>query len=305
MPSGVTACPSCWTVDELRPARAVARGFGIIGRVVKKNDERHTVTFEEVRPETHGRHWRSLPQKNGALSGRLRRISVACAAAIFLISCSADPTSGTPDKETVGADDGNKNVESTTDKPEVTLVDSGFGQSGAYVQGIAIVTNSSDASVGEFVTVSANFLDKSGDIIGTEEQVESFSWVGQQLVLPIWLDLSDNESAKVSKMEASVSISDYGAAQPKPALPILKSTEVKKTKYEGTTTSFAFKNTTDNDLENLRVGVVCYNKGGDINGGQSAYPNLSPAGKTIRIDSSVTTSGTPKACKAFLNYGAA
>jgi hypothetical protein len=232
---------------------------------------------------------------------RLRWLLAACAATTLLVSCSADADSS--DKATVGVDNGDENARSSTDKPAVELVESGFGQSDVYVQGIAIVTTNNDASVGEFVTVSVNFLDKLGRIIGTEEQTESFSWVGQQLVLPIWLDLSDSPTAKVSKIEPSVSISDYGAAEPKPPLPILKSTEVKKTKYEGTTTSFAFKNTTDSDLKSLRVGVVCYNKGGNIIGGQSTYPNLSPAGKTIRIDSNVTTSSTPRSCKAFLNYG--
>jgi hypothetical protein len=225
----------------------------------------------------------------------------ACAAAILLVSCSAN---GNPSNiGTVGADNGNENASSRSGKPAVELVDLGFGQSGAYVQGVAIVTTNTDASVGEFVTASVNFLDESGRIIGTEEQVESFNWVGQQLVLPIWLDLSDNPKAKVSKIVPSVSISDYGAAEPRAALPILKSTEVKKTRFDGTTTSFAFKNTTDTDLKNLRVGVVCYDKGGKISGGQSTYPNLSPADKTIRIDSNVTTSGTPRICKAFLNYG--
>jgi hypothetical protein len=233
----------------------------------------------------------------------LRSFLGAFAAAILLVSCSGHSSSS--DNTTVGVDGGNENASSGTDKPAVKLVDSGFGQSDVYVQGIAIVTTDSQASVGEFVTVSVNFLDKSGHILGTEDQVESFSWVGQQLVLPIWLDLSDKRSAKVFKIEPSVSISDYGAAEAKPPLPILKSTEVKKTRYDGTTASFAFKNTTDNDLKDLRVGVVCYNKAGDIIGGQSTYQSLAPARKTIRVDSNVTKSGTPRLCKAFLNYGAA
>lgn len=237
---------------------------------------------------------------------RLRSVVTAIIAVTFLAACSpgVPSSNGTPaDKQTVGSDGGRQNAPTDTGQASVDLVASGFGQSDAYVQGIAIVTTRSKASVGRFVTVSANFLDKSGAIIGTEEQVESFSWVGQQLVLPIWLDLSDKRSAKVAKIDPRVSISDYGDdASAKPALPILKSTQVKKVRFQGTTASFAFKNDSDTDLKHLRVGVVCY-KGGRIIGGKSTYPDLAPAHQTIRIDTDVVTTGKPKTCKAFLNYG--
>jgi len=206
----------------------------------------------------------------------------------------------------IGADGGEQNAQ-TKPKPggaKVTLKASGFGQSGAYVQGIAIVTTQSKSSVGQFVTVSANFFDKSDALVATEQQVESFSWVGQKLVLPIWLDLSDKGSVKIARMKPSVTISDNGgAAAAKAELPVLKSTEVRKSKYEGTTASFAFKNNSDTDLENLRVGVVCYDKAGRIIGGQASYPDLAPARQTIRIDTQVVTSHKPKLCKAFPSYG--
>ena len=55
---------------------------------------------------------------------------------------------------------------------------------------IVIVTTETKESVGEFVTAWVNFLDPAETILKTEEQVESFAWVNQRVVLPVWLDLS-------------------------------------------------------------------------------------------------------------------
>ena len=179
----------------------------------------------------------------------------------------------------------------------------GFGQADEYPTGIAIVTTDSKASIGESVTVSANLVDANGKILATEEQVEQFNWVGQQLVMPISFDLSNQPRAKAAKIEASASISDYGMnSEERAPLPTLSSVEVKRGEYGGRTATFAFKNTTAEALKNLRVGVVCYVKAGSIIGGSSEYPSLAAPGSTIRIDSEVTTSEMPANCKAFPNY---
>jgi len=135
------------------------------------------------------------------------------------------------------------------------------------------------------------------------EQVESFSWVGQELVLPI---TAANIKAKnrVARIEASLAISDHGISpEPKAPLPVLNATQISGNDYGmGFKAAFAFTNETDVDLQDLRVGVVCYNKAQKIIGGGVTYPNLAPAGKTIRIDTDLTVSSKPTACKAFLNY---
>lgn len=204
-----------------------------------------------------------------------------------------------------GSDGGDKNASSgtTDDKATVEIVDSGFGQSESSVQGIVIVTTDTEAALGEFVTVTANFLDADGQIIATEEQVESLSWVGQELVLPVSLYL-DDDSVKVASIDPSVSLSDYGSQESSAApLPVLEATEIKKGEYGGYTASFGFTNETATDLEDLRVGVVCYDKAEEIIGGTSNYPPPVPAGKTIRIDADLTVSKKPASCKAFMNYG--
>lgn len=183
------------------------------------------------------------------------------------------------------------------------IVASGFGQSGEYTQGIVVVTTDDEAAIGESVTVAVNFLDADGQIIATEEQVESFSWVGQELVLPVWLDQSPSKT-KVASIEPSVSLSDYGSEEAKAPLPVLDATEIKKAEYgDGFTASFGFTNETQSDLKDLRVGIACYNAANNIIGGTSDYPELASAGKTIRIDADVMVSGKPATCKAFVNYG--
>lgn len=187
-------------------------------------------------------------------------------------------------------------------KPTVTLVDSGYGQSESVVQAIVIVTNDSEAAIGESVTVSVNFLDADGKIVATEEQVESFNWVGQQLVLPV-THFAESESVRVTSIEPSVSLSAYGVTHPAmDPLPVLKASEIKKAEFGGYTASFAFTNETNSDLKDLRVGVACYDKANHIIGGTSEYPSLAPAGKTIRIEADPIVPGKPASCKAFVNY---
>lgn len=216
---------------------------------------------------------------------------VACAGSPGSNNTSPPPTSSTTDSE--------------AGKPAVTLVDSGLGQKGEYVQGIAIVTSQGEAAVGEFVTVSMNFLDSSGAIMATEEQVEQLRWAGQQLVLPVWLDLSGQPRATVASVEASLSLSDHGSSEEsRPELPALQSKAIKKEKYgNGYSATFEMTNDTDAALEDARIGVVCYDATEKIIGGASEYPNLVAPGKTIRLDVSVTTSGKPANCKALPSYG--
>ncbi|WP_067856959.1 hypothetical protein [Nocardia shimofusensis] len=219
---------------------------------------------------------------------------LTAAAAVVLTGCGeSESTATSPGSGAAG--DG---------KPSVELVASGFGQSGNYAQGVVVVTTDSEASVGEHVTASVNFLDSAGAIIKTESQVESFSWIGQQLVLPVWLDLSSTPGVGVAAIEPSVAISEYGfPKETRQPLPSVESESIGQVQFQGTVASFTFTNPTSEDLPSPRVGVACYDTAGAIIGGGYDYPDLAPAGKAIRIDASVKTSGDPARCTAFPNYG--
>lgn len=213
-----------------------------------------------------------------------------------LLSACGTTTATDDEKPTTGGGGGEK-------KPSLKVVASGFGQSDQYVQAMVIVTTHSKASVGEFATASVNFLDAGGEILGTEEQVEDFKWIGQELVLPVWLDLSENSKAKVASIEVSTKISNYGSAE-QPASPLapVEAKSITKNEYGAPTAVFEFTNPKDEELSSPRIGIVCYDAAGKIVGGSSEYPELVAAGKTVRIDSDVTVSGTPASCKAFPSY---
>lgn len=221
----------------------------------------------------------------------LKSLAVGGTAALLLSGCGS---SGKPASS--GSD---------TATPSVKLVASGFGQQGQYVQGIAIVTSDNPATAGHGVTATANFMDAAGNIIATENQVETISWPNQQLVLPIWLDLTSKPDTKVASIDVSVSVNDYPTeARDLAPLPVLDASEVRPGPYGGYEAAFMFTNNTTEDLKDLRVGVVCYSAAGEIIGGSSEYPSLAPAGKSIRIATSILkVSGEPKTCKAFPNYG--
>lgn len=213
-----------------------------------------------------------------------------------------DPSASAP----AGSDGGDQNASSGSgdEEPTVEIVDSGFVQSDeSSVEAIVIVHTDDEAAIGEFVTATVNFLDADGQILVTEEQVESFSWVGQDLVLPV---TAFDPNGTVATIDPSISLSDYGATEPVGApLPVLDATEIQESGSPGYyTPSFGFTNETDTDLEDLRVGVVCYDDAMNIIGGGSTYPSVAPAGNTIRIDADgVKASETPASCKAFVNYG--
>lgn len=238
---------------------------------------------------------------------RTGRIVSLISVLLVLSACGGGSDESNPSASApAGSDGGDQNASSEgedgDDEPAVEVVDFGFGESDSSVQGMVILTTEDEAAVGEFATVTVNFLDADGQIIATEEQVETFTWVGQDLVLPVSLY---DPGATVVSMEPSVSLSDYGDPAPDVApLPVLEATEIQEPSPGRYTASFAFTNETDSDLEDLRVGVVCYDEAMEIIGGESTYPSVAPAGNTIRIDAEyLTVSGTPASCDAYMNYG--
>lgn len=179
----------------------------------------------------------------------------------------------------------------------VSLVAVGFGQDGEYAAPVAIVKNNT-SDVGQFVTVNFNLLDKSGEIITSEQQVEQITWPGQQLVLPTQAEVGKK---KVAKVEATIDVSDpddSGASKPQFTTGPVK---VAKERYGGGWGgSFEVINPSGEKLTDLRIGVVCYNKGGDIIGGTAVYPELVPANGKVKAETTVLiTSGKPTSCTAF------
>jgi len=226
---------------------------------------------------------------------RALQLVTGLALTVALVGCSSD--------DGKKADEGPEAKTQAAKPATPEIVRSGFGQSGQYVQAIVVLKNSDEASVGEFAEVSVNFKDASGELVATETQTETFSWVGQELVLPVWLDLADQPKVDIASIEPTVTISDYGssadAAQP---LDAVEASDIRE-KYGTPTAKFVLKNTTSEPMKDLRVGVVCENAAGEIVGGSSEYPELVPPNGEIVADVSVTVSSMPSRCTAFPNYG--
>jgi len=184
--------------------------------------------------------------------------------------------------------------------PAAEIVGAGFGRSGgSYVRAVVVATANSEAVIGEFATVSVNFLDAAGRIVATVEQVETFSWVGQDLVFPVFVE---DEAAEIADMDPIITFSDYGTTEPsRPPLPVLEATEIAEGRSgDRVEVSFEFTNESDENMD-LRTGVVCYDQSGAIVGGDSTYPEAA-AGRTIQIDVDVAISAEPATCRAFPNY---
>jgi len=184
------------------------------------------------------------------------------------------------------------------------IVESGFGQSGQYVTGIAVVKATSKESVGESVTVSANFKDKAGEVVITEEQVEGFWWEGQEIVLPVFVDLGDQETAEIESVDFELSVSDYTpTTKSRAALPKVDADKVAKDEYGGVAAKFTFENPLDKKLTDPRIGVLCRDKAGKIVGGSSVYPSFIAAkGKIVETVGDLIVTGTPKTCTAYPSY---
>lgn len=231
---------------------------------------------------------------------RALRFVTGLALAATLAGCSSDSDNGKEDVQ--GRVEPNASGPVT---PEVLR--GGFGQIDQYVQAIVVVKNSDEASVGEFVTVSVNFKDASGQLVATETQTESFSWKDQELVLPVWLDLSEQPKVDVASIDPAVTISDHGSAADSadPISPVspVEAASIAKNEYGSPAAKFTLTNPGSEALEDLRVGVVCENATGDIIGGASDYPDLIPAGGEILANVDVTVSEMPARCTAYPNYG--
>lgn len=237
---------------------------------------------------------------------RIRLFAGIAATALLLTACGSESSSS----DEAGSDTGDKvsSAEEAEEGPEAEIVDYAFVQDGEYVKGIALVRANNEDAVGKFVTVSYNVLDADGQILATEEQIETFSWAGQEIGFPFFVSLDATPKAKVASVDPVVSVGDDSYDEEYDAeLPVLDAQSVAKDKYSnGYTVSFGFTNDTDEALEGLRVAAVCFDKGGKVIGGETTYPDALP-GRAIRIDVEylrTVDDQKPATCKAYLNYPA-
>lgn len=243
---------------------------------------------------------------------RIRLVAAASAAALLLTACGGNDSGSGSDS--AGSDTGDKiaSTGATPDQsdegPAAEIVDYAFTQDGEYIKGIALVRANSEDAVGKFVTLSYNVLDAGGQILATEEQIETFSWVGQEVGFPFFVSLDATPKAKAASVDPALSVGDDSFGEEYDAeLPVLDAQSVLKDKYgNGYTVSFGFTNETSEALEGLRVAAVCFNKAGKIIGGDTTYPDAAP-GRAIRIDIEylmTVNDQKPVTCKGYLNYPA-
>lgn len=217
--------------------------------------------------------------------------------AFALTSC-GDPDVVEQDSSKAGA----QKSEKMPAAKQGAIVESGFGQrDDEYVWVTALVENKSD-HVGQTVTVSFNVKDKSGEVIATTEQVEGFSRPGQKLAMGTQTDL--DPGVRAASVEATLLIEDdntFGSN----ATPDLGTAEaeVKKGEYGDIEARYRVKNPTDKVLKDLRIGVICKDKSGKINGGGSEYPELVAPSGEIKAATSLIVSGGTKGCTAYVGPG--
>jgi hypothetical protein len=183
-------------------------------------------------------------------------------------------------------------------KDQGSLKESGFGQSDEYVGLAAIVKNNSDHA-GQTVTVSFNLLDKDGNLLQTESQVDSFSWVDQELPVITQADVQPGQ--KVAKVEATLLIEDDGTFADTVSDDLgTADAQFAKGEYGETVAKVALTNPSDKILKNPAVRVVCRDAGGTISGSGYTFPELIGAdGKYAEAVDVLASPGT-KSCKAYL-----
>ncbi|MGP5578649.1 hypothetical protein [Corynebacterium flavescens] len=189
-----------------------------------------------------------------------------------------------------------------SDAPSAKIHEAGFGQSDTAAVAMVVAQADNPSAVGQFVTATVNFLNADGGIIATKQQVERFSWEGQEIALPVFLfPEGESEIPHVTDIDASVAVSDYSSSEHvQPELPQIDAVSIAP-KNQGTSAAFEFTNHNEM-LDGLRVGAVCHNAAGDIVGGGSAYPNAIAADSKIRFEVDMYQQEVADTCKAYLNY---
>lgn len=181
-------------------------------------------------------------------------------------------------------------------KATAVVVESGFGQRGQYVSGVAVVQNDG----AETVTANFNFLDATGEIISSESQVELMTRSDQKAAIHGFSDLGDGSVAKVASVEVSIS-TKRRVTENSPDLGAVDG-EVYTDSYGLWSSKFRIQNPTDKPLESAQLSVACYDATGKIIGGGSGSPELVPPKGEILYDSAILNiSGKPSKCTGYLS----
>lgn len=176
------------------------------------------------------------------------------------------------------------------------LEEIGFGQEGDYATAVGVIANTSDHG-GQTVTLAINFLDDAGQIIASESQLESFAYAGQAVALAVQAEVG---KAKVASVEPTLLIEDDGTFEESDVTLDPVESRAIKIQYGSVEAEFEITNPTDSPLQDLRVGIACFDKAGTIIGGGSTYPDLiAPGGTAVVTSSFLTTSGKPASCTAY------
>lgn len=189
----------------------------------------------------------------------------------------------------------NEPSESEAPEEQGQLIDIGFGQERDFATAVGIVENTSDHG-GQTVTLSVNFLDDAGQVIATASQLESFAYAGQTIALAVQGDVG---RGKVAEIEPTLLIEDESTFdESEVTLDPIESRSIRDN--FGLEAEFEIQNPTAEPLQDLRVGIACFNKAGDIIGGGSTYPDLVPPNGTAVFTSSfLTVSEEPASCTAY------
>lgn len=217
----------------------------------------------------------------------MKRLAVLAAALVFLSACGSDSES----------DSSEESGSSSPPEQVAEIVEYGFGQRDQYVYAPVIIKGTADKA-GQFVTVSANALDESGEIIATETQVEQITSPGQELVAAVFFDLGPG-AATVADLEVTLTSDDVGDSTDEPDLGTAEATSI--TEEYGTTTAAAeFENTTDDTID-LNATAVCRDAAGAIIGGAFTSHGDVAAGSTALVEVDVTVSSPPATCTIYFN----
>ncbi|MGW3607728.1 hypothetical protein [Micromonospora sp. NPDC005161] len=189
------------------------------------------------------------------------------------------------------------------EKPNGSLLESGFGQRDIYVSLIAMVQNTSD-KVGQTVTVQFNVKDATGELLASESQVEHFSRVGQKF--PVQTQVEVPKGKKAAKIEATLLVEDKGAFSSEP-FPEIKTgpVTVRKSEYGD---EFVAKveviNPKTEPIKSPKVDFVCYDATKKIAGGGFTFPDLIPPSGKALVEVDLLMTGKPASCVAYASPSA-
>jgi len=136
---------------------------------------------------------------------RMKRPIASLGSACLLLALCGCGSSSSDTVETTDPQSGSSTSPTQDSGKQGEIVESGFGQNGQYVWVTALVKNLSDHG-GQTVTVSFNLMDKSGNVIDTESQVESFNIAGQQLAVGTQADVGKGK--QVASIQPTLLVED-------------------------------------------------------------------------------------------------